>query len=718
MPEEKTRKALSVCKIGACEPFCGLELEVSGDKIVGLKPDRAHPISEGYICVKGRNLLGYQNSKDRLLHPLKRSDGGWERLDWKTTTREIGTRLRDIASRHGPRAIATYWGNAADSLGITIANTFCHAFGSPNSYNVLSLEYSDRGVVAEELYGNENLILQPDVTGAKYAILLGTNPVVTQGLTLLQRRPHIGRDLKTAQAAGCKLVVVDPRFSETARMADLHLPIRPGTDLFLLLAMIRTIVTEDLVDADFIAAHTSGFEVWLERCVDWTPEWAEAITGLEADTIRTVAREFASADGAFLSSRVGVQTSHNSVLTEWALASLTAMTGNIDRPGGLYYNPGVIDTPKLIEKFTRRRNHSPSRIGNFPPVFGGLPCSVLPDEILTEGEGQVRALVVIAGNPVISFPDTAKIERALRELELLVVVDIFLNDTATFADYVLPAATAYERESWHFLVDAFNQYPFAELRPKVVDPPGECRGEWEIFKDISRAARVPFLNNPLFDKLARFLDFVGIGFSPSLLNRYLLFGKTPSYRTLKRSPRGARGRPFAFGSFFSRGIRTADGKIHLAPERFFDELNAALQRPPRVREDFPYILISGARRHESYNSWTHNIPHLAEKLRGNWAIVNEEDARDIGLGTGDRIRIRSESGQIEIEARTSKKISRGVIAVHQHWGHVYGSGMTSAEKYPGVNVNHLHSSEDRDALCGMPVFNGRPVSIEILQSGA
>ncbi len=706
------RTVPTVCKVGACEPFCGIQVDVQDGRMVDVRPDPEHPISEGYVCIKGMNILGYQNSPDRLTHPLRRDATGWVRASWAEATQAIGGQLRAIADASGARSIATYWGNSADSVGITMANTFCHAFGSPNSYNVLSLEYTDRGVVAQELYGNENLVLQPDVSRARYAILLGTNPVVTQGLTLLQRRPHVAEDLKRAKAAGGVLVVVDPRVTQTTRLADHHLAIRPGTDLYFLLALIRTIIDERLYDAAFIGEHATGFDVWEGLAREMTPARAQEITGIAADTIRDIARGFAGADGAYASTRVGVQTSHNPVLTEWAVATLCAITGNIDRPGGLYNNPGVLDIPALIQKFTKRNNTSPSRIGGYPPVFGGLPAAVLPDEILTPGDGQVRALVVVAGNPVISFPETAKVEAALRKLELLVSVDIFLNDTATFAHWVLPAATQFEQGAFHFLVNAFDPKPYAELRPKLVDPPGECRGEWDIFKDLSRAARVPFLNNPTFDRLARLLDRAGIEFTPAMLYRYLLLGKTPSYGTLRRSPRGAPGKPFALGGFFRTEIHTEDRRIHLAPERLVAELPRALAAPPGPTADLPFLLISGARRLASYNSWTHNIPALVERLKGNWATVNDRDAGQLGIADGDKIRLRSATSAIDIEARVSAEISPGVVAVHQHWGHTYESGMHTARKYPGVNVNRLHPDQVRDPLCGMPVFNGTPIALE------
>ena len=245
----------TTCKVGACEPFCGLEVDVEDGRMIAVRPDPRHPVTTGYACIKGMHVADYQNDPDRILHPEKRTGDGWQQLSWDTATREIGQKLRALRDAHGPRAIATYWGNAADSTSITLANTLCHSFGSPNSFNVLSLEYTDRGAVAERMFGNENLILQPDAGRAKFALLLGTNPLVTQGMTLLQRRPRIAADFKAVKRAGGKVVVVDPRYTETARLAQEHVAIRPGTDLFLLLGMLRWIVFHDAYDKRFVAQH-------------------------------------------------------------------------------------------------------------------------------------------------------------------------------------------------------------------------------------------------------------------------------------------------------------------------------------------------------------------------------------------------------------------------------------------------------------------------------
>jgi anaerobic selenocysteine-containing dehydrogenase len=700
----------TTCKVGACEPFCGVEIDVEGGRLTRIRPNPDHPITQGYMCIKGMHVPDYVNHAERLLHPMARGPAGLERIDWRSATGQIGERLRAIRKEHGPRSIATYWGNAADSVSITLANTFCHAFGSPNSFNVLSLEYTDRGAVAERVLGNENLILQPDADRASFALLLGTNPVVTQGMTLLQRRPHIGKALRGIRKRGGRLVVVDPRRTETVRIADEHLAIRPGTDLFLLIAMIRRILDRGLYDRAFVDRHATGLDAWMELVAKVDSDWVADLTGISRDTTERTADAFARADGAFATTRVGVQSSFNTTLTEWAVMTLNAITGNIDRPGGVYFNPGAFDVPSLIEQFSKRRNPARSRIGDYPQIFGGPPASVFADDVLSDDAERIRALVVIAGNPVITFPDTPKIEAALRRLDLLVCIDIFPSDTCAFADYALPAATLYEKGGLHFLTSNFEPRPYLEWKPKLIEPRGEARGEWEIIKELSRAAGVPFLNDPWLDRLSRTMSKLGFDFSESMLYRYLLLGKTRLGK-LQRHATGMDLGDLVFGSLFERSIRTDDRRLHLAPPEFIDAFGDAAKSASKPPAAFPLVLISGARRLASYNSWTHHIEPLAEKLKGNWATLNPEDASELGIEEGQQIRVTSGSGELEIEARMSTDVRRGVVVIHQFFGHVYETGTTASRRYPGVNVNQLHTDQVRDRFSGMPVYNGTPCRV-------
>ncbi|MFV1991523.1 MAG: molybdopterin-dependent oxidoreductase, partial [Acidimicrobiales bacterium] len=486
----------TTCKIGACEPYCGIEVDVQDGRMLAVRGDKEHPVSKGYLCVKGHNLLEYQYDPDRLLHPEQRTADGFQRADWSTATSSIGHELRRIADAYGPDSIASYWGNAADSSNIILALTTPGAFGSRNTYNVLSLEFTERGAVASRMYVDEGVMLQPDADRTHHALLLGTNPVATQGMALLQRRPGIRGDLRAIQRRGGSLTVVDPRSTETTSFADTHLAIRPGADLYLLVAMIGHILRNDLYDSAFCDAHTTGVDEWRTITNHLSTEQAAAICGLDAAAITAEAERLAAAPSAFVTTRVGVQTGPNTTVTEWAAASLNAITGNVDRPGGMFFHGGATVPANYLLDGLLRNNFTPSRLGDYPHIFGGLPATVLADDILSDDPDRVRALIVYAGNPVISFPDTAKMEAALERLELLVCFDIYRSDTGSFAHWNLPAATQFEKSSMHFLTDKYDPRPRLEWKPQVVEPAGEARTEWDAMQEICAAAEAPFLNNP------------------------------------------------------------------------------------------------------------------------------------------------------------------------------------------------------------------------------
>ncbi len=712
----------TICKIGACEPQCGLEIDVENNQIINLRPDKQHPISKGYLCIKAKAVAHYQNDPERLLEPSKQLDGKWQNIDWETANTEIGKKLKHLVDQYGPTSVATYWGNAADSTAMIAANTLCSALGSPNSFNVLSLEYTDRGKVAEKVLGDQTLILQPDADNTEFALLLGTNPLVTQGMTLLQRRPRIGASLKNISRRGGKLVVVDPRETETTRISDQHIMIKPGTDFYLLLGMIKRIVDKNNQDEKFISKYVEGNSKLKQLLTQFSLKKAASKTGIHEQIITTLADEFAAAKSGFVTTRVGVQTSANTTLTEWAVLTLNIITGNVDKKGGVYFNPGAINSTDLIHKFTKRKNSARSRIGSFPQVFGGPPCTVFADDVLSDDRGRIRALIVIAGNPLISFPNTKKVEKALKKLDLLVCIDIYRSDTGSFADYNLPAATIYEKGGLHFLTSSFEPYPYVEWRNKILTPRGSVKSEWDMVRGISRAAGVPFLNNPVINLIDRTLGFFGSAFSEKNLAQYLLLSRFSMKRMtlskLIKSTHGIKVSEIKWGQFIKSGLLTTDKKIHLVPDNFSQAITVLIHKLDDVSDEFPMLLISGGRRLASFNSWTHNVPFLMDKLKSNYATINSTDARKLGLEDGDFVLVRSQINSLTIMVKLSDKIRKNVIMIHQFWGHNYDSNQSLAKKHPGVNVNLLHDDQVRDQFTGMPVFNGTPCSIsKVISSG-
>jgi anaerobic selenocysteine-containing dehydrogenase len=707
-----TTTVRTTCKIGACEPYCGVEIDVEDGVMVAVRGDKTHPVSQGYLCVKGHNLLEYQNDPDRLLRPLRRTETGFEQAAWSAATDDIGHRLRSITDEHGPDSVATYWGNAADSANIVLALTTAGAFGSRNTFNVLSLEFTDRGAVASRVYGDEGVMLQPDADHAAHALLLGTNPVVTQGMALLQRRPHIRSDLRDIQRRGGSLTVVDPRETETTSFADHHLAIRPGTDLFFLVGLITHILRHDLADRAWLRQHADGLDEWerLGRAVDL--DRISRVCDLARSVIEGEAERFAGAETAFATTRVGVQTGPNTTLTEWAVTTLNAITGNIARPGGMIFHGGATEPSQYLLDGLLRNNFTPSRIGGHSHIFGGLPTTELADDILSDDDDRVRALIVFAGNPVISFPDTAKIEAALERLDLLVCFDIYHSDTGAFADWTLPATTQFEKSSMHFMVDKYEPTRRIEWKPQVVEPAGEARSEWDAMQDICVAADAPFLNNPRIHEEVVSHRNRGTHYPEQTMYE----GVLPEGITLDdviASPGGIELPSEPSESFFTRHVTTESGRIELAPTDLVEGLDRLLARADEEPDDqFPLWLISGQRRLRSFNTWTHNMPRLTEPLDEPTATIHPDLAARHGLVDGDAVDLRTANGAIRLRVTVKATIRPDTVAVPQFWGHEYESGQRHARRRPGVNVNRLHGTDDVDTYTAMPVFNGRPCAID------
>lgn len=708
---------LTQCKIGACEPQCGIKATVRDNRIITVEPDANHPISQGYICKKGMAIAQYVHDPDRLKVPEKRSESGFSPISWSNATGEIGEKLRSLRQAYGPNSIATYWGNAADSSGILMADTLCSAFGSPNSFNVLSLEYTDRGAVANHMFGNEYLILQPDAAHADFALLLGTNPLVTQGMTLLQRHPRIAMSLKGIQKRGGKVVVVDPRETETTKIADLHLPIVPGTDLYFLAGIAKHIIDQKLYDTSYSHEHLVGVPELRALLQGLTWELITSKTGIKSETIQEIAKEFAQANAGFVTTRVGVQTSCNSTLTEWMVQVLNSLTGNIGAKGGLYYQPGAINNMALINTFSKHKNKEPSRIGRYPQIFGGPPASTFADNVLSNEPDRIRALVVVAGNPAISFPNHEKLLKALKRLDLLVCIDLYRSDTGAFAHYNLPATTIYEKGGLHFLTQPFDPYPYIEWRHKIIQPHGDARPEWDIVRDICREAKVPFLNNTLVSLIDKLLSRFGKGFTEKMLAQLLLVSpasaKKLALRRLMGSTYGIKVGSIDYLSVFTQYIKTKDRRIHVAPQPFVEEFARVCFSRSANETRYPFKLISGCRSLSSFNSWTHNMKPLASSLRTNQVLINRFDAAKYGIESGDYITIVTKTGQLKLPALLSGGIRMGTVLIPQFWGHSYNSGQSLAKNKPGYNVNILHSDQDLDTFTGMPVFNGTPCAIHL-----
>jgi formate dehydrogenase len=676
-----------------------LTVRTEGERIVNVGPDPLNPLSRGFICVKGKNSHRIVDDPARVLSPQRRHDGAWDGASWEAAFSEIGAALTRIKAAHGPDAIAAYIGNptAMSSTAAFAASAFLRSLGSTRQYSAMSLDNMNKFAVAELVFGDKSFILQRDWESAQFMLVLGANPRVSV-FGQLSTRPRGLEELRTARAHGGKLVLVDPRRTETATVADQHLAITPATDAYFLLALLQTIVTEKLYDAGFIADFCRNFDALAAAVAAFTPEVAAECTGIPADTIREVARNFAEADGAFALGNTGVSQQRHATINEWAICALNAITGNIDRPGGAYYNPGVVDDPHAKSVIDRSRL---SRVGAYPRVLGEYPAATLAEEILTPGEGQIRALIVVAGNPLVTGTDTARMRKALGALDLLVVIDLYHSATAELAHWLLPATTFYERKDLNIQFTRHTPFPFIQHTDRIVAPRGEAREEWEIFRGLHAAVGTPFLANPKLDRRAA---EEGAAFDVDAF--YGSFFETRgriSLEEIKRHPHGIKLGEKPVGAFREL-LKRRGSRIDLAPETIRALVPALADVRSLATPEYPLLLIS-RRNLRSVCSWFHLGDWTEES---NYIEMSARDAKRLGVADLSRVELCSAAGAITVPVRISDAVNEGVVSMQ------YGLDRNVRGDGPGsrVTMNRLVAADlNCDALTGMPTLNGIPVRV-------
>ena len=691
---------------------------VDDGRITKLRPDPEHPLSKGYACPKGIAMLDVQNDPDRVLHPLKKGpDGEFHRVSWEEALADISERLRAVIERHGKKSVAWYMGNpGAFSYSHPLwSKGFVDALGSPHYYTAGSQDVNNRFAASALLYGSPLVVPIPDLNRTRFLFMVGANPMVSHGSVLTA--PRIREQLHAIADKGGRVVVVDPRRSETARQFE-HVPVTPDTDAWLLLSMLHVIFEEGLTNRDFIAEHVDGAGELEDMAKGFAPEDTAARTGVPAETVRELARAMAQ-PGSAAYGRTGSCLGRFGTLVAFLIDALNAVTGNLDRPGGAVFGRPAIALDDVGERAgLASYGKVRSRFGNFPDVIGNLPASLLPREITTPGELQVRALFVSAGNPVLSVPDGEALEDAMEQLELCVSLDFYVNETNRHADYVLPSPTFYERDDLPLAFLGFYTTPFIQYTDAVVPPAGEAREEWEVIDEIGkRIGIVPF---PV--KLARMLGRLpGLRPKPRRLAELLLrtgpagdlFGLRRgglNIGKVAREPHGIVLSEHIATGVLSDKVRHSGSRVQLAPETIGAEVRR-MQSVNGADPDFPLRLI-GLRELRSHNSWMHNSPLLMRGGRLHALRVHPDDAEAHGLADGDRTQLASKSGSVTVPVKVTDEMTPGTVALPHGWGHK--GGWRVANDAGGVNVNLLASSdpEDLEPLAGMAFLNGIPVRLE------
>ncbi len=719
------------CRI--CESLCGLEVCVTDGAVTRIRADDDHVATGGFACIKGIRQHEMYRSPDRLTHPMKRSGDAWLRVGWDRANAEIGDKVRGIVERHGPDAVAMYVGTAAgfSVLHPVFAQGFMNGLGSTSMYASATQDCANKFAAAREIYGFPFTQPFPDVDHTQCLVIVGANPVVSKWSFLQVADPT--KRLREIAERGGRVVVVDPRRTETARAATDHLFIRPDTDVFFYLSFLHEVLATGGVDAERVAAHMTGFDDVAALVEAWSPERTEAVTAIPAAKLRDLVAGYLEADGAALYSSTGVNMGTNGVLAFWLQEVINAVSGNLDRRGGTLVGQGVMDFARFGVRTGTLMADDRSRIGGFRKVNDAYPGGILADEILTPGDRQVRALFVTGGNPLITMPNAGRLRDALSTLELLVTVDIYRNETGSLAHYTLPATDPFQRADLPFifpLMLGLQSRPYLQATEPVVEPDGEQRDEATIYLELAKACGVGLFGSKVAQRsleLAtrrhtrkRRVDHPGA--QPrvpqeALLNWLLRLTRQPGFAKLLASPHGLARPERREATFLGERVVTEDGKVHLAPPRL-------VERADRLDDDFGAAQADRAagtlklitkRRTKTHNSWTHNHEGMVNGPDGdtNHLYIHPDDAAVLALADGDIADVTSATATVRLPVRLLEDLMVGTVALPHGWGHQHATGLSVASRTRGVNVNLLAADgpDSIDPTSGMAHLTGIPVTV-------
>jgi len=686
-----------------CEAICGLTIETTElegkVQITSIKGDPLDTFSRGHICPKAVALQDIQNDPDRLHQPMLRVGSEWQPIEWHDAFNLVAERLAAIQQRHGQNAVAVYQGNpSVHNYGLmTHSNYFLGLLKTRNRFSATSVDQLPHHLTSHLMYGHGLLLPIPDIDHTDFMLILGANPLASNGSIMTV--PDVEKRLKAIQARGGKVVVVDPRRSETAAIADQHLFVRPGGDAALLFGLLNTLFTEGLSRDSHLPVQ--GLDEVREAVAGFTAEAMSPLCAVPAEQIRQLARDFAAAPSAVCYGRMGVSTQAFGTLCHWVVQLINLVTGNLDRVGGALCTEPAVDL--VASTSGGHFNLWQSRVSARPEYAGELPVSALAEEMLTEGQGQVRALITVAGNPVLSTPNGRQLEQALDGLEFMVSVDLYINETTRYADLILPSTSALENDHYDTTFNLFAVRNVSRFNRAILARPEGALHDWEIFVGLAKA----------------FAAKTGKELKPTIAPSQMIdhglrmgmYGDASPYKlslaTLFDHPHGVDLGPLK--SNLAPRLKTANQSVQAAPAVILADLArfAALQAPAADQ-----LLMIGRRHVRSNNSWMHNYHRLVKGKPRHQLLMHPDDLASRGLSDGQRVRVSSRVGTIEVEVLGSLDMMKGVVSLPHGWGHARpGVQMTIASGQPGSSANDLTDERQLDELSGNAALNGVPVTV-------
>ncbi len=730
VPDDFTGTRIGVCNL--CEAICGIQLTIESGEVTSIKGNPADPLSRGYICPKGVSMADVYTDPDRLTRPVKRVSTGstttdpnstttdaltttgggtgdedeWEEIGWDEAFDLVADRLADTVEKHGADAVGIYLGNpSVHSLGnATHGVTMFKTLKTRNRFSASTVDQIPHQFVGWQLYGHQLLLPVPDIDRTSYFLVFGANPMASNGsLMTVPDFPNRLRELKKRDG---QMVVFDPRRTETAKVATAHHFVRPGTDASVLLAMLHVILQEGLTD---LPPYVDHLDALTEAVADFTPERAEAVSGVAAETIRQVARDFAAADGAAAYGRIGVSTHGFGSVCQWAIQCLNIITGNFDREGGVLFPEPAIDT-------VGRRIASPghfdawrSRVRGLPEFAGELPVAAFREEIETGGEGQIRAVFTSAGNPVLSTPDGAGLSRALEGLDFMASVDFYINETTRHADVILPPTSALERDQYDLVFHGLAVRNTARFTPAVFGKSDDQRHDWEIFSAL--AARLSDRLAPKRSLQQKAMARMRMGLSPAVLIAGLLAtGRKTTMLQLRAHPEGVDLGPLK--PTMPARLQTKNQRIDLTPPLLVGDLERLrTSLADGASSDPDDLLLIGRRHKQDCNSWMHNTARLTRGKPRHHLLMHPDDLATRGITDGSRVTVTSRVGRVEVEVTGEPDLMPGVVSLPHGYGpRVSAPRLSHATTVQGVSINDLTDPELLD-ISGNSALTGVPVKV-------
>ncbi|MBC3466713.1 molybdopterin oxidoreductase family protein [Pseudomonas sp. RW10S2] len=688
-----------------CEAICGLNIEVSHApdgraSISAIKGDPQDPFSRGHICPKAVALQDIQEDPDRLRQPHRRVGERWEPIAWDEAFALAAERLWSIQQAHGRNAVAVYQGNpSVHNYGLmTHSNYFLGLLKTRNRFSATSVDQLPQHLTSHLMYGHGLLLPIPDIDHTDFMLILGGNPLASNGSIMTV--PDVEKRLKALRARGGRLVVIDPRRSETAAMADQHLFIRPGGDAALLCGLLNTLFSENLARGSHLPID--GLEQVREAISPFTAQAMSPLCGIEAGQIRQLARDFAAAGSAVCYGRMGVSTQTFGTLCHWLVQLINLVTGNLDRQGGALCTEPAVDL--VASTSGGHFNQWQSRVSGLPEYGGELPVAALAEEVLTPGEGQVRALVTVAGNPVLSTPNGRQLDGALAGLEFMLSIDLYINETTRHADLILPSTSALENDHYDSTFNLLAVRNVTRFNRAILAKPEGALHDWEIFVGLARA----------------FAERAALELKPTLPPAQMIdlaLRKGPrgeaspwglSLQALDAYPHGLDLGPLQPN--LAARLRTPGQVVQAAPQVLLDDLQRLARQVPMAHDQ---LLLIGRRHVRSNNSWMHNFHRLVKGKPRHQLLMHPQDLQQRQLEDGQWVRVRSRTGSLEVQVLASEEVMPGVVSLPHGYGHGrQGVRLQIAHAQPGVSANDLTDERLRDALSGNAALNGVPVQVE------